>query len=478
MNKPASQPWYLRIGPGLITACVVIGPGSVLTSSQVGAAEGYSRNWIVVVAVLFMMVYTSLGAKLGAATNVSPGTLVAQRAGRPLAVLIGVSVFFISALFQFGNNLGAHAAFSAYFPFDYWVVAFNTISLAFLFGFRNLYKALERLMMVFVAVMLLCFAANLVLAGPNVVALLSGFVPRWSSDIDISLLGLVGTTFVISAAFLQTYLVQQKGWGKADVKHGLVDARVGATIMLLITLMIVSTSAAVFHEPAIAEANSGESKGVAPFANVSEVATQLKPLLGNWGRFVFCLGLFSAAYSSFLVNSMIGGFILSDGLGWGSRPDERGPRLCTAAVLIVGMLVALGVIVMGINAVPAIILAQALTVVAAPLLAGVMIWLTNLRDVMGEDRNRTVTNTAAALGLMLLLAMACRTAFIVIPEKYERWKNPPPPEQTALEHRSANLLVVDLPPVNRSRESVQNGFARRREASYAESRTLISREHK
>ena len=28
------RPWHRRIGPGLITACVVIGPGSVLTSFQ------------------------------------------------------------------------------------------------------------------------------------------------------------------------------------------------------------------------------------------------------------------------------------------------------------------------------------------------------------------------------------------------------------------------------------------------------------
>ena len=35
--------WYRRIGPGLITACVVIGPGSIMTSSKIGANDQITR---------------------------------------------------------------------------------------------------------------------------------------------------------------------------------------------------------------------------------------------------------------------------------------------------------------------------------------------------------------------------------------------------------------------------------------------------
>ncbi len=421
MNKPQHRPWYLRIGPGLITVCVVIGPGSVLTSSQVGAEYGYRMNWIVIVAVVCMMVYMGLGAKLGAVTRLSPGTLVAQRAGRPLAVLIGLSVFLIAALFQFGNNMGAEAALNEYVPFAYWVVVLNALSLAFLFGFQNFYKALERLMMVFVAVMLVSFAANLALAGPNWGELLMGLVPNWSGELKLNLLGLVATTFVIAAAFLQPYLVQQKGWGKADVQQGLVDSRIGVVIMALITLMIVSTSATVFHNPV-----EQVTRPVRPVElnSVAQVGEQLHHLLGDWSQFVFCLGLFSAAYSSFLVNAMVGGFILSDGLGLGSDPHGRWPRILTAGVLLVGMGVALLMIFAGFNPVKAIVAAQALTVLFNPLLAGVLLWLTNLRSIMGDDRNGPVTNILAAVGLVLLLAMAANTAFVQIPGKL--W--PPPAE--------------------------------------------------
>jgi len=428
VQEPGSVPtrrWYHRIGPGLITACVVIGPGSILTSSKVGAQHGFAMSWVVVVAVAFMMVYTAMGARLGVVSGHPAGDVVAHRAGRPLAAAIGVGVFFISAAFQFGNNLGVHSAFQVYYDkfgitseyTKYTVVAFNALSIAFLFAFHNLYRAVERMMMLFVGLMLLSFTVNLTFAKPDLSELAAGFVPSLPSTVGaapdedsvLTLLGLVGTTFVITASYYQSYLVRQKGWGKAELADGIRDARVGGVLMALITLMIMSTSAAVLR---------GRS-----LANVADVAGQLEPLFGEWGQALFCLGIFSAAYSSFLVNSMIGGFILSDGLGLGSKPTDLGPRLLTCAVLLTGMGVALWVIVHGGDPVPAIVAAQATTVIAAPLMAGALLWLSNRQDVMGDDRNGLLTNLAAGLGFLMLLAMSWYTATAKVWPQIEKWMN-------------------------------------------------------
>lgn len=398
-EKPAVSPMRLlqSLGPGLVTACVVIGPGSILTSSKVGATDGYSNAWVVVVAVFFMMTYTTLAARLGAVAQQSTGDLVSSRAGRWLAVVVGAGVFFISAAFQFGNNLGVHSALASYVPFDYWIVLFNGAAILFVFAFRNLYRIVEGLMACFVGLMLLSFAVNLWFAQPNLGELAAGMVPFGRSvELEIPLLGLVGTTFVITAAYYQSYLVRFKGWTKDNLANGLIDARVGAVIMLLITLMIMSTAAAVLRGKQL--------------ESVADVADQLKPLFGEKGRAIFCAGLFSAAFSSFIVNSMIGGFVLADALKLGSTPQQRGPRIFTVAVLLVGMFVALYVIKTGVKPVGAIVAAQAVTVVAAPLMAVVLLWLTNLRSVMGEYRNGPLMNLAAGVGLLLLVAMAWYTA--------------------------------------------------------------------
>ncbi|MBT4865302.1 MAG: divalent metal cation transporter [Planctomycetaceae bacterium] len=425
--EPTTKKWYQRLGPGLITACVVIGPGSILTSSKVGSTEGYGMSWVVVTAVCFMLIYMGLGAKLGVVSNDTPCNLIANRAGRWLAVIIGIAVFFISASFQFGNNLGVASAFQLYLPKDgvklgetvvsaKWavmglVVAFNTLSISFLFLFKNLYKAIERLMMMFVAVMLVAFAANLIFAKPDLGGLALGFLPGTRGEADLSVLGLVGTTFVITAGFFQAYLVQEKGWKKSELRDGQVDACVGSTIMALITLMLMTTAAAVLR---------GQDLG-----DVKDVAKGLEPLFGQKGQLLFCLGLFSAAYSSFLVNSMIGGFILSDGLGLGGKPTDFWPRVMTTIVLLTGMGVALFVVSTGIKPVPAIVAAQAVTVLAAPLIAGALLWLTNRKDIMGEDRTEPVINVFAGLGFVILVAMSWYTASEKVWPKIEEWRNPP-----------------------------------------------------
>ncbi|WP_417850429.1 Nramp family divalent metal transporter [Thalassoglobus sp.] len=422
MNEiPAPRPWYTRIGPGLITACVVVGPGSIMTSSTVGANNAYSLLWIVVASVAFMMVYMTMGARLGVVAKESPGDLIRKRTGKWLAVLVGGCVFFISAAFQSGNNIGVAAAFEAFIDSKQivtgLVIIFNVIAISFLFAFKDMYKMLERLMMTFVGLMLVSFAVNLVRLKPDLNAMMWGFVPNLD-QIDTSkaenmlpLLGLMGTTFVISAAFYQAYLVHQKGWGLEQLKSGLVDARVGSVIMALITIMLMSTAAAGLYTGEVVRLN-----------NPVDVAKSLEETFGASGKIVFCLGLFSAAYSSFIVNSMIGGFTLSDGLGLGSKPTDLWPRLMTTLALLTGMAVGVATLAFDFDRTPTIIAAQAVTVVGAPLVAGVLLWLTSRKDIMGEHVNSTFTNAFAGLGLVLLIAMAGKTAFYDLPAKYQKWQ--------------------------------------------------------
>ena len=406
-QSTAPRKWYQALGPGLITACVVIGPGSILTSSKVGADNGFALSWVVVASVVFMLSFTTMAARLGVMAKDSPGNMLTDRVGRWLAMLVGVSVFFIASAFQFGNNLGVHTAFNAYVDFEYIVVLFNAAAIAFLFCFKNLYKALEKLMMGFVGLMLLAFAANLFFAKPQLGEWARGFVPSGLGEIDITVLGLVGTTFVIAAAYFQIYLVREKGVAKEGLADSLLDSRVGALIMAAITLMIMGTAASVLRGQELSDAGA--------------VAEQLQPLFGDKGKALFCLGLFSAAYSSFLINSMIGGFVLADGLGLGSKPDDPWTRRLTAAVLLTGMGVALYVIKTGAKPVGAIVMAQAVTVIAAPLMAGVLLWLCNRKDYMGEHRNGPLLNIVGGIGFLVLLAMAWNTAFNKVLPKVKDW---------------------------------------------------------
>lgn len=418
MQADPTRPWYRRIGPGLITACVVIGPGSIMTSSKIGANDQYSMLWVVVASVAFMLLFMTLGAKLGVVAGEAPGDLIRRKAGKWLAVLVGLGVFFISAAFQSGNNIGVAAAFEAFIDskplVTSLIVLFNGLAIGFLFAFQDTYKMLERLMATFVAIMLISFAINLFRLKPDPVALAQGFIPSLGKTNDmLTILGLIGTTFVITAAFYQAYLVRQKGWRLDDLRSGMLDARIGSVIMFLITVMLMSTAAAGLYTGQPVELKD-------PVA----VATSLQTTFGSTAKIIFCVGLFSAAYSSFLVNSMIGGFMASDGLGMGSDPAQSGPKLMTTLALLTGMMVGIAVVQFGFDRTPTIIAAQAVTVVAAPLVAGVLLWLTSSRDVMGAHVNGPLTTALGLLGLVTLIAMAANTAIFDLPQKIDSYLHP------------------------------------------------------
>ncbi|MBX3420771.1 MAG: Nramp family divalent metal transporter [Pirellulaceae bacterium] len=408
--------WYQRIGPGLITACVVIGPGSVMTSSTVGAKYGMQMLWVVVAAAGLMMLFMSLGAKLGAVAQATPAELIRRQAGRPLAVFVGLAVLLTAALFQSGNNIGVAAAFEGFVQSKTIVagllVVFNALAIAFLFAFKHMYRMLERVMTTFVALMLVSFAINLIWLRPDPWAMASGLVPSLA-HIDFAsnllpLLGLVGTTFVVTAAYYQAYLVRQKGWQVQDLSSGLLDARISALVLSLITIMLMTTAAVAFHQ-------QSQSDPTFKLTSPAAIGLGLQATFGEASRVIFCVGLFSAAYSSFLINSMIGGFMAADGLGWDIADNARGAKLLTTAVLLMGLVVGMAVVLLRFDRTPMIIVAQAVTVVIAPLVAIILVWLTASRTVMGRYANGWATNVVSVFGCIVLLAMAYKTAAIDLP---------------------------------------------------------------
>lgn len=411
---------FLRnIGPALIVASVVVGPGSILTSSQVGAEFGYTMIWVLLLSCLLMLGMTALSARLGGALEGSLCDEIRARSGPPLAILAGLCVFLVTTCFQFSNNLGVLAGLEPIANMGSGsrvaiIVFVNGLMIAALFGFRNLYKPVERIMLILVSLMVIGFAGNLFLASPSVGAIFQGLWPALPEGAGGELLprrtedgltdaffpvqALIGTTFSIAGAFYVSYLVKKKGWTASDWKKGFADSAVGIVALGLISLMIMVTAASVLH----GVIGKGELKGAA------DVALQLKPLFGSWATVLFCLGLFAGAFSSFLVNALIGGTLLSDGFGLGSDMDGRWPRLFTVLSLFIGMAIAVAVQVLGIRPLGLIIFAQSMTVLGNPVLAGILLWLA-VRPRPGGLSAPLWMKLAAGGGFLLVLFLAFRT---------------------------------------------------------------------
>ncbi len=426
------------LGPAFIVASVVLGPGSILTNSRVGTHYGYQMIWLLVLAGGLMFILTSLSARLGVLYENSFCEELRRRYHPLVGAVVGISVFLICACFQFTNNLGVIAAIEPFFKDDVTgasnmpeglatglLIGLNALIIATLFGLKKIYKPLERVMMFLVAVMILMFALNVIVAQPDLLAAARGLIPslpegEWKGlwprieegaegrqlavSPAVALVALVATTLSVAGAFYQGYLVKEKGWDLNDLPQQKVDSAAGIFVLTGISLIIMLTSAAVLHGNVAA----GDLK------DVSAVARQLQPLLGSWGGLaeaLFCVGIFAGAFSSFLGNSLIGGVLLSDGLGLDWRLEGTATKVCTSLGLLAGMVVA--VFVPGEDRVTVIVFGQGLTVLGLPIVALAMIALSWQARKEGKRIPAWMTwGGTIVMGLVLLLA--ARTAWMLV----------------------------------------------------------------
>ena len=416
---------FLRsFGPTIIVASVVLGPGSILSASKSGQQFGYAMTWALAIAVILMIGMTALSARLAVFLDGTLCTELAERGGRFLAFLTGGTIFLIAACFQFGNNLGILAAVEPFLddhPETFkWlgagiIVSLNVVVIVAVYKLRALYQSVETAMKVMVGLMLLAFAGNLLFAQPDVRALLAGLIPSIPSEEDLvtkldptkathvvdqlaPVIALFATTFSIGGAFYQSYLVRQKGWTREHLREGFIDSTVGILVLGGMTLMIMVTAAAVLH-----------GKDV-ELRSAADVARQLEPLFGTGAKALFCLGILAGALSSFLVNAMTGGSLLADGLGVGRYLDDLAVKHFTTVGLLMGMVVALYTLLAGERPVDLIILAQTLTILGLPLVAGAMLYLATRADLREQKAIPNWMVLVAWVSFIVVVLLAIRTA--------------------------------------------------------------------
>jgi len=395
----------LRIGPAIVVAAVVLGPGSIVTASRLGCEFGYQMLWVLPMATALMVSMTVTAMTIGVIQRQTPCAAVAESFGRFAAFLVGVAMLIAVTMFQASNNnalLMAAEGFAQTEPAETPAgsdanpkpdtadsaptvvsivsrtaipLAFNLLVIGMLWASRrDLYRIIERAMAWLVGAMVIAFATNLVFAAPSPAGVLAGLLPSLpAGDNDaagtmasswVTVGAMIATTFSVAGAFYQSYQVREKGWTKSELRLGLVDSLVGICALGLITIMILVTAAAALH-------------GVVPAAELTDaaaVARALDPLFGSAAQYVFAAGVLAGAVSSFVVNALIGAVVFCDAIGKSTRLSDPPVRRTTAVVLLLGWIVSAFGVITNTPLAEFIVVAQSLTVIAFPVLAVTILW--------------------------------------------------------------------------------------------------------
>lgn len=382
------------LGPGIVTAALVFGPSKMTITSKMGADYAYSLLWIVLVAMFFMGVYTSMCSRIGAVHDKSLLTLIKENFNKGIGIAIGVGIFLVATSFQAGNSIGVGIAIgeATGTPMYIWIILFTAIAIALLF-FPSFYKVLEKLMLGLIMVMLACFIATLFLADIQFDSFFAGFVPAIPDGSMGLLIAFTASCFSLVGAFYQTYLIQERRKATknaVNIKQSEKGAFTGVAILGFMSAAVMVCAAAVLFP-----------KGI-HVGSAAEMGRALEPLFGKHASSLFFVGLFGAAFSSLIGNATVGGALLGDALGFGSSLDSKKVKMLISVVMILGCVVA---ITFGRLPLEFIVLAQSVTIFLVPFIGISIYVIANSKKIMGNQANNSFYKIAGALGLVVILVL-------------------------------------------------------------------------
>ncbi len=371
-----------------VIAGAFIGPGTVTTAAKAGAGYGFTLLWALVFSTAACLLLQETAARLTVTTGHDLGELLRARFHRAggLAVVVVVvgAVVLGCAAYEAGNVLGAVAGATRIVALPGPALAAAVGAAAAALLWFGTVAAITRAFGVMVSVMGVAFLVTAALVGPDLSEVVRGaLVPALPAGSGLLAIGLVGTTVVPYNLFLGSGLARGQELG--TMRFGLAVSVIFGGLISAGVLVVGSAVAGTFSYDAI--------------------AAVLRERLGAGADLLFAAGLFAAGFSS-AVSAPLAAALTCRGLfaGDGARGwDRTGAlwRVVWGGVLAFGV----GFGLLGIQPIPAIVLAQAFNGVMLPAVAVVLLVAANDRRLVG----------AGGLGGRLhLVAMALAVAVTVV----------------------------------------------------------------
>jgi len=381
----------LSFGPGFLVTAAFIGPGTITTCSLAGADLGYALIYVLVFAVATTIILQEMTGRLSLASGEDLGQSLRHLSAKPLwrilvAILTLSSITLGCAAYEAGNIIGGSLGLEmvSSIPHKIWVVLISA-GAVFLLS-RRTYRLIERFLVVLVCLMSLSFLTTAIIARPDGLSLLRGFIPSLPNNSIYLALGLIGTTVVPYNLFLHSAAVKQKWNSPENLPDVRKDLLLSIALGGVISVSVVITSAVAFF-------GQGTS-----LQNGAQMAQQLRPLFGPLATLLFGVGFFAAGMSSAVTAPYAAAFASSGILGWKDGPNSRGFRAVWLGVILVGLLISL----FNLSPIAVIVFAQAANGLILPVASVFLLIVLNNRKRMGSYTNTWRQNILGGLAIVLV----------------------------------------------------------------------------
>lgn len=321
-----------RIGPGIILAGVVIGPGNITTSAMMGANFGYTMIWLIIPIIIMGITFMLTCYRISMLTGMPTIHVIRHYYGTPAAMITGVATFLSCFFFTMGNITGSGAGLNLVTGINWKIgsIFMIVITLACYFA-KGVYSKVEKIITLCIVGMIICFFATLVSTGGPDWSEFGHAMTHWTvapGSLATSL-AYVSTNAAITAGIYGTYLGLEKKWKQEDLFNGIMFADAIAHVVAVVLI-----SGAIFLVGAIVLHPTGQ--GIKTPAQLGEL---LVPFLGSVAPIVMGLALLAAAFSSLLGNTQRGMVLLAAGIDKPTRLESNfikwGSLICIVITTII-----------------------------------------------------------------------------------------------------------------------------------------------
>jgi manganese transport protein len=382
------------VGPAVVASIAYIDPGNFATNIQAGAKYGYDLLWVVLAANLIAMLFQGLSAKLGIVTGRNLAEMCRDEFPRPVVWAMWVVSEIAAMATDLAEFLGGAIGLALLFqmPLIAGMAVTACITYAILMLEGSGFRPIELVIGSLVGIIALCYLVEMFIAPVDWGAAAFHTVVPQIPDAEALLLavGIIGATVMPHAVYLHSALTQTRTPVRDDVERRQVlsfsnqEVVVALAVAGIVNMAMVMMASSAFH---------------AGHSDVAEIETAyhtLTPLLGGAAAGVFLLSLIASGISSSTVGTMAGQMIMQGFVGF---------RIPIAVRRLVTMAPAFVVVALGVNATRALVLSQVVLSIALPLPMIALLMFTRRPDIMGAFANGRLTNVAALLGTVVVLAL-------------------------------------------------------------------------
>jgi manganese transport protein len=336
---PRTGPWWRKAlafaGPGYMVAVGYMDPGNWATDLAGGAQFGYVLLSVILLSNLMAMLLQALTVRLGVVTGRDLAQACRDHYSRPVSfalwVLCEIAIIACDLAEVIGSAIALNLLFGIPMLFGVIITAIDVLLILLLQhkGFRYL----EAFVIALIATIGICFAVEMLLARPEIAALVAGLVPRTEIVTNPAMLyiamGILGATVMPHNLYLHSAIVQVRHMGdeaadkRETIKWATFDSTFALFFAFLINGAILVLAASTFH-----------GTGYESVADIHDAHRLLAPLLGTTlAPLLFAVALLASGQNSTITGTLAGQIVMEGFLDIRLPPWLR--RLITRLLAII-----------------------------------------------------------------------------------------------------------------------------------------------